>query len=184
MRFDEFITPDPLFDLTLGVDPDNSPDTQIVFVVYRGHETNWGTLSAIMPGSFAVQDSDVANETPFETEVICVCDAEDDAKRIVAEKNALLGPDDVQYKYHGEFFFNGLYAGFDMSQLETLAVILDVVDEYTIPVFEPVYVFQNKEMIMAKLEDKAKKLENTCWTAFETVSFVPYVPAIDRNRWS
>lgn len=184
MKLAEFITLDPMFYLAMGITPDAVPETEILFVVYRGHEPKWGTLTAAMPGSFCIKDSVVAEKTEFSTEIVCVCDREEDAKRIVTEKNAALGPNDVHFKYHGELMFSGLYAGFDVSQLETVAVITDSEHEYSVSRIEPVYALMNEEAVLKKVDRNNSEKNTVRLYKPESACFVPYVEASAREMCS
>lgn len=173
---------DPFVEMDFGFEPGSTPDTDMVFVVYRGHEYKWGTIPSIMPGTYFIKDTDVASNTEYRTEIVCACDSEDDARWIVQEKNRSLGRDDVHYKYHGEMMYSGLYPGFDISQLETVAVILDSEFEYTVPRIEPVYAFNSEETILAKTAKRNESYADVRLHNPEKVHFVPFVESnVDKS---
>lgn len=148
------IKSNPFIEMEFGFEPGSTPDADLIYVVYRGHEPNLdGTLGEFNGGYKYVKDSEAAGKKVFPAEVICAFTEEADAQKRVCELNSTLGEDDVHYKYHGLLMATSSYAGLDINDVSTLGVVLIRSDECLLLEIEPVYSYQSEEVLEKKFSD-------------------------------
>lgn len=143
----------PFVEMDLGFAPGSTPDTDMSYVVYRGHEPKFGTLAGVFGGYKYVNDTDAAKKKDYPVELICAFTDEADAQRKVDQLNSTLGEDDVQYKYHGEILVSCNFGGMNIDDVSTLGIIMNKGDKYSVNEVCPVYSYLSEEQIIARMSE-------------------------------
>lgn len=143
----------PFVEMDLGFAPGSTPDTDMIYVVYRGHEPKFGTLAGVFGGYKYVNDTEAAKKKDYPVELICAFTDEADARRKVDELNSTLGEDDVHYKYHGEILVSCNFGGMNIEEVSTLGIIMNKGDKYSVNEVYPVYSYLSEEQIVARMSE-------------------------------
>lgn len=152
----------PFVEMEFGFTPGNTPEFDMLYVVYRGHEPKpKGRMCERFGGFQYVRDSAEADDTICPVEVLCVFTEEADAQKKVNELNSNLNSNDVHFKYQGYMMMSGKYAGFAIEDVSTVGVVTMKDDEYSCIDILPVFWDSPEEKIAEQFENEYGS-ENYC----------------------
>ena len=176
---------DPMFEIACGLTPGAMPPTEILYVVYRGHETNTtGCLKIACGGIGFVKDTDVAKKKNCECTILCAYTDENDAQNKVLELNQKLIEDDVKYKYQGVWFMP--HPEIETEQVEEVALqYTDTEIEYSadgtrkeysrvlLSTANAVSYLNSKESILKRFEESCFSKESKNFGPANKIIFIP-----------
>ena len=145
----------PFVEMEFGFVPGNSPEFDMLYVVYLGHEQKpKGRMCERFGGFQYVRDTIEADKKACPVKVVCVFTEEADAQKKVTELNSNLNKNDVHFKYQGQMMMTGMYAGLSIENVSTVGVVTMRDDEYSCIDIKPVCWNLAEEKITEQFENE------------------------------